>query len=154
MQTKYCPDCGGENVITAKFCMTCRLEFPQIAIATTQKPATTSRPVARQTPKPIPKVVRLEYDITDNEDEIFDDIEAEGRERLSEDDAALANSFIEVLEATGKLQPKAGPVKLGDVLGTNKKGGKGQKRSPDSKIPKNGLDILKSTSNSNKRSED
>jgi len=38
MDIKYCNSCGQDNVLSAKFCMACRLGFPDIIVKVSNKP--------------------------------------------------------------------------------------------------------------------
>lgn len=139
MQIKYCPDCSTENMIAAKFCMGCRFEFPQ---GLTINSSTRPNPVV-PAPKTQPKVMQLEYELTDNpEDTHLEDDEPSGR-ALPPGGEVLANSFIQILESSGKLNPRAQGTKLGDVIGTSKV--KAPRRKADKSLPKDGMRILEST---------
>lgn len=142
MQTKYCPECSGENMLTAKFCMSCRFQFPNL-------PIVPNAPVSSSTPVPVtpqkkvvvPAVIEAQF-------------EEEGEEIQEEDVGPIAkpnkrqfsNYFIDYMDSEGWIKDVDQGVRIDDVIGSDK-GAKKVKRKPDGKIPKTGKEILKSTVN-------
>ena len=135
MNTKFCPFCSQENLLVAKFCMSCRSEFPAIAIKT-------SANQAPSTPKPKPQ--RLPNYMMEPGDEDVGELPA--IEISDEASNSLANQLINYCEAQSGGRTVA---KLGDVAATDfGKVTKRERRTVSKAERQSAKQILQSTKNS------
>lgn len=159
MQTKFCVDCGNENILAAKYCGACGFAFATLG-ALNQTGAQPSTP--KITPKPAPKAVvrpqkpkqTIVFDTSRSEDDLTENDEG-GNENtqlqtLPELDAEFENGFVNLVLGGSGGKPKG--VKFEDVANSETKDRRslGSRRNSG---PKNAKAILKSGESKPRRNQ-
>lgn len=107
MEIKYCDSCGQDNMVTAKYCMSCRHQFPDIKVNASKQ-------------KSLIKTVPSKKIVVDSEEEV-ESIDAESVLRHFDDvdmQVDFASLIMQEPGLANKISQKKG-VKIEDALASS-----------------------------------